>query len=408
MDRTKASSGVPALSLGRRAAPVVVALVALNAGLWVAALVVFRQFPLLLGTATIAYTFGLRHAVDADHISVIDNVTRRMMHEGKRPLTVGLFFSLGHSTIVMLLSVAIALATAQLQTRFARFREVGGLIGTSASVFFLMLVAVLNLVVLFEVVRAFRRVKRGQPYDERTMEQSLQGLGVMGRFLRPALRLVDRPWKMYVVGFLFGLGFDTATEVGLLGISATTATQNLPIWSILLFPALFTAGMCLIDTADGILMLGAYGWAFRHPVRKLYYNMTITGVSVLVAFVVGGAEGLGLVADRMSFHGAFWNGLTTLNGHPGLVGMMIILICAGCWAVGGVRVWFPGVERACGADSAVVSRMGASQRDAARAGDAARTGASHADDGERAAEADGQPSQGEAAQRHTGTGARMR
>ncbi len=306
-------------------------LVVANLLIWCAALVTFHHFALLLGTATLAYTFGLRHAVDADHISAIDNVTRKLMQEGHRPLLVGFFFSLGHSTIVILLSVGIALTAARIQSHFPEFQRVGGLIGTSVSALFLLLIAAINLLVLRGVVGAFRKVKRGESCDLDDLDAMLGQLGIMGRIFRPVLRLVDRSWKMYGVGFLFGLGFDTATEVGLLGISAAAATQGLPIWSILLFPLLFTAGMCLIDTLDGILMLGAYGWAFVHPVRKLYYNMTITAVSVIIAVVVGGIEVLGLIRDQFDLQGAFWSGIGSLGDHFGAVGVLIIAIFVISW-----------------------------------------------------------------------------
>jgi nickel/cobalt transporter (NiCoT) family protein len=316
-----------------------------NSALWVIALTTFHHFALLLGTATLAYTFGLRHAVDADHISAIDNVTRKLMQDGQRPVLVGFFFSLGHSTIVILLSVAIALTASHIQTRFPEMQRVGGLIGTLVSAIFLLLIAGINLLVLRGVVRSFARVQRGEPYNEQDMDAQLAQLGIMGRFFRPVLHLVDRSWKMYTVGFLFGLGFDTATEVGLLGISATSATQGLPIWSILIFPLLFTAGMCLIDTADGILMLGAYGWAFVHPVRKLYYNMTITTVSVLIAVVVGGIEMLGLVGDQFNFHGFFWNSVGSLNNHFGVIGAFIILIFIASWMASAMMYRVMGYER---------------------------------------------------------------
>jgi high-affinity nickel-transport protein len=284
-----------------------------------------------LGTATLAFTFGLRHAVDADHISAIDNVTRKLMQDGQRPLLVGFFFSLGHSTIVILLSAAIALTAANIQSHFPGLQHVGGLIGTSVSAMFLLIIAAINLLVLRGVLAAFRKVKRGEAYDDTNLDAMLGQLGIMGRIFRPVLRLVDRSWKMYGVGFLFGLGFDTATEVGLLGISAAAATQGLHIWAILIFPLLFTAGMCLIDTLDGILMLGAYGWAFVHPVRKLYYNMTITAVSVIIAVVVGGIEVLGLIRDQFDLQGAFWSGIGSLGDHFGAVGVLIIAIFVLSW-----------------------------------------------------------------------------
>ncbi len=315
-----------------RAMIVLGSLALVNVIVWAVALITFHRFAVLLGTASLAYTFGLRHALDADHISAIDNVTRKLMQDGQRPLGVGFFFSLGHSTIVVLLSVLIALTTAHLQSRFGDLHRVGGLIGTSVSALFLLVIATINLLVLRGVVDAFRRVRRGEPYNEQSLDAAMGQLGIMGRVFRPVLRMVDRSWKMYGVGFLFGLGFDTATEIGLLGISAAAATQGLPVWSILLFPALFTAGMCLVDTADGILMLGAYGWAYVHPVRKLYYNMTITAISVLIAVVVGGIELLGVIGDQLNFHGVFWDGVASLGNHFGAVGFTIVAIFLLSWA----------------------------------------------------------------------------
>jgi high-affinity nickel-transport protein len=307
-----------------------------NVLIWALALLAFHHFPLLLGTALLAYTFGLRHAVDADHISAIDNVTRKLMQDGQRPVMVGFFFSLGHSTIVVLLSIAIALTASSIQTHFPGMLRIGGLIGTSVSALFLLLIALINLLVLRGVMRAFAKVRRGEPYDDQNLDAQLTQLGLMGRIFRPVLRLVDRSWKMYGVGFLFGLGFDTATEIGLLGISAASATHGLPIWSILIFPLLFTAGMCLIDTADGILMLGAYGWAFVHPIRKLYYNMTITTVSVLIAVLVGGIEMLGIIGDQFDLHGWFWNAIGSMGDHFGLIGVVIILIFICSWLASAV------------------------------------------------------------------------
>jgi high-affinity nickel-transport protein len=231
-----------------------------------------------------------------------------------------------------LLSVGIALSAARIQSHFPELERVGGLIGTAVSAIFLLLIAFINLLVLRGIVGAFARVRRGEQIDQ-DLDTTLSQLGIMGRIFRPVLRLVDRSWKMYGVGFLFGLGFDTATEVGLLGISAAAATQGLPIWSILLFPLLFTAGMCLMDTADGILMLGAYGWAFVHPIRKLYYNITITAVSVVIALVVGAIEILGIIGDQFTLHGRFWDGIGSLGDHFGLIGVTIIGIFILSWAI---------------------------------------------------------------------------
>ncbi len=308
-----------------------VTLVAANALAWAWALIAFRDHPLLLGTALLAYSFGLRHAVDADHIAAIDNVTRKLMQAGRRPVTIGLFFSLGHSTVVVVASAVLALATAALQTRFDSFREVGGVIGTSVSAFFLLAVALANIAILISVYRTFRTVRRGGRFVESDVDMLLSQRGFLGRLLRPCFRLVSKSWHLYPLGFLFGLGFDTATEIGLLGISATQASQGLPLWSIMVFPALFTAGMALVDTADAVLMLGAYGWAFIKPIRKLYYNMTITFVSVIVALLIGGIEALGLLIDRLGLEGGFWRFIGDLNDDFGEIGYLIIGVFVASW-----------------------------------------------------------------------------
>ena len=263
-------------------------LIAFNVGAWIWAIVAFHDYPILMGTAALAYSFGLRHAFDADHIAAIDNVTRKLMQEGRRPIGVGLFFSLGHSTIVIALSIAIAFTATELQTQFDAFKTFGAVAGTLVSALFLFAIAFANVLVLISIYRTFQKVKAGGRFVEEDLDMALANRGLLGRLFRRFFRLVEKSWHMYPLGLLFGLGFDTATEVGLLGISATQAAQGLPIWSILVFPALFTAGMTLLDTTDSILMLGAYGWAFIKPVRKLYYNLTITAASVIVAVVVGG------------------------------------------------------------------------------------------------------------------------
>ncbi|HEY4384258.1 MAG TPA: HoxN/HupN/NixA family nickel/cobalt transporter [Ktedonobacteraceae bacterium] len=307
-------------------------LIGFNIVAWALAFAGFSvHYPALLGTALLAYTFGLRHSVDADHISAIDNVTRKLMQENKRPIAVGFFFSLGHSTIVVLLSVAIAIATTVIQSEIPALKNAGGLIGTSVSALFLYLIAAINLLVLWEIFRTFRKVQRGEEYNDQSIDEFLDQRGLMGRFFRPLLRVVDRSWKMYPVGLLFGLGFDTATEVGILGLAATTAGKGLPIFYILLFPLLFTAGMCLLDTTDGILMLGAYGWAFVKPIRKLYYNLNITLVSVLVALVVGTIEIFSIVGGLLNLSGGLWDYLGNLDF--GMLGGIIIGIFVVSWIV---------------------------------------------------------------------------
>jgi nickel/cobalt transporter (NiCoT) family protein len=298
---------------------------------WAWAFAVFSSHPLLLATAFIAYGFGLRHAVDADHIAAIDNVTRKLMQEGKRPITVGFFFSLGHSTIVIVASLLIASTASGLEQRFPDLIEVGGVIGTSVSVLFLFSIAIINIVVLTGVYRLFRRVKAGQAYADEELNAFLAHRGALGRLLRALFRLISRSWHMYPLGLLFGLGFDTATEIGLLGISAAEAAKGLSIWSILVFPALFTAGMSLLDTSDGVLMVGAYGWAFRNPIRKLYYNLTITSISVVVAVVVGAIEALGLVAQRLGLVGDIWDTAVLVAGNFYLLGYLAIGAFVACW-----------------------------------------------------------------------------
>jgi high-affinity nickel-transport protein len=304
-------------------------LAGINLIIWAAALLTFHHYPLLLGFSAEAFSLGLAHALDADHISAIDNVTRKLMQERKRPMLVGFFFSVGHSTIVILLSLAIAITAARIQSRFDGLERLGNVLGTAVSALFLLGIALINLLVLRGVMQTFRQIKRGEPYVNQDLDGMLSAMGLIGRMVRPIIRLVDASWKMYFVGLLFGLGFDTATQVGLLGIAAAAGTQGVPIWSILLFPLLFTAGMCIVDTADGILMLGAYGWAFVHPVRKLYYNMTTTAVSVLIALVVGGIEVLSLLSTQFNLQGPFWNRINALDFVR--VGVTIIAIFACSW-----------------------------------------------------------------------------
>ena len=306
-------------------------LLVFNAGTWLWAMIAFRHYPVLLGTAFLAYSLGLRHAVDADHIAAIDNVTRKLMQEGKQPVTVGLMFSLGHSTIVFIGSIVIASATLVLQQRVDAFRSLGGMIGTLVSTVFLFGIAFVNLAVLRAVYRVFVRVRKGSPYVEEDLNLLLADRGFLARLFRPMFAMIRQSWHMYPLGLLFGLGFDTATEIGLLSISATEASKGLPMMSTLVFPALFTAGMSLVDTTDNILMLGAYGWAFVKPVRKLYYNMTITLVSVVVALVVGGIEALALFAGRFHFSGMFWDTVRKVNGNFGMLGYLIIGLFVLSW-----------------------------------------------------------------------------
>lgn len=329
-------------------------LVGFNVGIWGLTLLASLQFPLILGIAAIAYGFGLRHAVDPDHIAAIDNTTRKLMQDGQRPVATGFFFSLGHSTVVLLLSVGLAFATSFIKTNLPQFRATGSLIGTSVSAVFLLVIGVINLLVMIDVYRQYRRVKAGGEYDDQSLDDYLADRGLLARLFRPALRLVDRTWKMYPVGVLFGLGFDTASEVGLLAITAGFgASGKIPAFYIILFPLLFAAGMSLVDTTDGVLMLGAYGWAFVKPIRKLYYNLNITGISVLVALVIGGIEALQVIGlqtggivgpgDAQTGRGAFWSLVNSIDISR--LGFVIIGIFVVAWIGSTLYYRISGLDR---------------------------------------------------------------
>jgi high-affinity nickel-transport protein len=303
-----------------------------NLAAWAWAFVAFAHQPVLIGTAVLAYSLGLRHAIDADHIAAIDNVTRKLMQDGQRPVAVGFFFALGHSTVVVVASIAVALAASALTDQLAPYREIGGILGTSASALFLFVIAVANLIVLRGVYRAFRLVERGGHVTEEELDALQQQRGWLARLFKPLFRFVSKSWHLYPIGLLFALGFETASEISLFGLSAQ-ASSAVSRWSLLIFPALFAAGMTLVDTTDGVLMLGAYGWAYRNPVRKLFYNLTITSVSCLVALVVGGIETLGLVADRFYLQGPFWNVVSSLTGNFGALGYGIVALFVASWGM---------------------------------------------------------------------------
>lgn len=320
----------PTASLRPRLLTLYAVLIAANLGAWAWALIAFRHYPLLLGTALLAYGFGLRHAVDADHIAAIDTVTRKLMQAGKRPLGVGLAFSLGHSTIVILATLGIAWTAHSLHGRFETFKAVGGTIGTLVSATFLLVLAGVNLVILRDVWRRYRHVQREGELPAQVPD-SIAPAGLFSRALRPLFRLVTKSWHMYPVGVLFGLGFDTATEIGLLAIAASEAGKGLPLYSILVFPALFTAGMTLVDSTDNVLMVHAYGWAMDDPKRKLYYNASITFVSALVAIAIGGVEALGLLSDKLGLNGGVWDAIASVNDHFGVLGYGIVAAFMACW-----------------------------------------------------------------------------
>ena len=315
-----------------RVAVMYAGLIAFNVTTWAWAVLAFRGHTSLIGTALLAYSLGLRHAVDADHITAIDNVTRKLMKQGKRPVGVGLMFSLGHSTVVVAGSMAMADAGLGVAHHMDWLRAVGAWAGTAVSSLFLLAIAMVNLVVLRGVWRTYLRVRHGGEFIEEDLEQMLGDRGIFARLFRPLFRMIERSWQMYPLGVLFGLGFDTATEIGLLGIAAAEASKGLPIAAILVFPALFAAGMSLVDTTDNVLMVGAYGWASVRPVRKLFYNLTVTALSAAVALAVGGVEALGLIERQTHAGGDFWGIVRTVNSNLGLVGYGIIALFAVVWA----------------------------------------------------------------------------
>jgi high-affinity nickel-transport protein len=310
-----------------------IGLVAFNVIAWAWAFAEFSQQPVLIGTAFLAYVFGLRHAFDADHIAAIDNVVRKLMQEGKKPLAAGFYFSLGHSSIVIIASAIIAASAAALQGPLERFHEMGGIIGTLVSALFLLGIGLANLIVLRAIWGAFNRAKRGEKIVDEDLDQMLAGRGFFARIFRRVFGVVRESWHMYPVGFLFGLGFDTATEIGLLGISATQAASGMNFWSILVFPALFTAGMALVDTTDSVAMVGAYGWAFVNPIRKLWYNLTITAASVAVALFIGSVEALGLISDKLSLSGGLWDVVGNLNENLTSFGYAVVGVFLASWLI---------------------------------------------------------------------------
>ena len=285
------------------------------------------------GTGFLALTLGMRHAFDADHISAIDNTTRKLMSEGKRPLGVGFFFSLGHSSVVTFLAIILNFGIkslgVQVKDKNSSLHHYTSLIGTSVSGAFLMIIALLNLIVLLSVIKVFRAMRDGL-YNEDELEKHLNSRGFMMRFFGPIARRIDASWKMYPLGILFGLGFDTATEVALLVLAGSSVVAGLPWWAILSLPMLFAGGMSLLDTIDGSFMNFAYGWAFSRPVRKVYYNIVITGLSVIVAIFIGGLEVAQVFANQLNLSGGFWNYALAFNINK--AGFIIVAMFVAVWA----------------------------------------------------------------------------
>jgi nickel/cobalt transporter (NiCoT) family protein len=310
-------------------------LIIFNILIWIVAYSYFYNYSKFLALCLLAYGFGLRHAVDADHIAAIDNVTRKFIQEKKRPVTIGFFFSLGHSSVVVIMSFFVALGTMYMKDNIAQFQEIGGIIGSIVSASFLLILAIINLIIFVDIYKSFLRLRKNKTHSPVNYDcgDIIEQKGLITKILKPMFKFVSKSWHMYIVGFLFGLGFDTATEIALLGISATQAAAGLSIWTIMIFPVLFMSGMCLIDTLDGILMLGVYGWAFVEPMKKLFYNMTITLVSFSIAFFVGGLEVMGILADKLKLHSPFWNYISSLNDNLVHLGYYIIGIFILSWVL---------------------------------------------------------------------------
>jgi nickel/cobalt transporter (NiCoT) family protein len=299
-----------------------------------------------IGVAVTAYTLGMRHAFDADHISAIDNTTRKLMAEGKRPLSVGFFFSLGHSTVVFALGVGMTFAAkailGQVSNHTSTLEGTTGIVGTLVSGVFLYLIAILNIVILVGIIKVFIEMRRGR-YSDDELERQLNARGLMFRFFGKLMRAIHSPWQMYPVGLLFGLGFDTATEVALLAATAGAATIGLPWYAVISLPVLFAAGMSMFDTLDGSFMNFAYGWAFSKPVRKVYYNITITGLSVAVAFMIGTIEIFGLLAGAFNLSGGIWDFTSKFNINQ--AGFIIVGMFVATWVIA-LSVWhFGQIER---------------------------------------------------------------
>ncbi|TMD36104.1 MAG: HoxN/HupN/NixA family nickel/cobalt transporter [Chloroflexi bacterium] len=310
---------------------------------WGLLLAYAAQHPGFLALGGLAYTFGLRHAFDADHISAIDNTTRKLLQQGDKPVGVGFFFSLGHSTVVFAIAVALGLAVKSLVQGVVggngELRSIGGAVGTLVSGGFLVLIGLMNLVILLDIVRVYRKMHRGE-YTREGLETELVAGGLMTRIFGRMFRVVSHSWQMYPIGFLFGLGFDTASEVALLAISAGAAAQGLPFTAVISLPLIFAAGMSLMDTTDGAFMSKAYSWAFASPIRKVFYNLTVTALSVFVALFVGVVELSQIVVHIAGFHGAVWDAIANFDliGKAGYVIVgAFVLAWAGAFAIYKVR-----------------------------------------------------------------------
>jgi high-affinity nickel-transport protein len=323
---------------GRRVWAMCTLLLGANIAAWGWAWAAFFGTPVLLATAFLAYTFGLRHAVDADHIAAIDNATRKLIEIDRPATAIGLYFSLGHASVVVLASLGIATVAGRLQESLTPMMPLANTLATGFSALCLFALAVANTVVLLAIVPLFAASRHGKPPAEAELQRLLGKRGLLGRLLRGLFGLITRSWQMYPVGFLFGLGFDTATEIGVLGLSAAEASHGLPLSAIMVFPALFAAGMALVDTLDAVLMAGAYRWASIEPGRKFYYNIAVTLTSVVVAAAIGCLELLGLYADSHGGASAIWRQIGYLNDNSAVIGASVVGFFAVGW-LAALLIW---------------------------------------------------------------------
>lgn len=310
-----------------RISAIYLALIILTIAGLAASVIIGQLSALLAGLGVLAFTFGLRHGVDADHIVAIDNTTRKLLQEGKRPLTVGTWFSLGHSTVVVGLILSLIFATNAVKHQIPALQTGGAIIGTTISGIFLFLIGLINVIIVLGIYRVFTAMKNGR-MNETELDNLLEKRGFLNRYFKGLFKIVKEPWQIYPIGVLFGLGFDTASEIALIAISVGVGVSaTVPIWMVLILPFMFTCGMVLVDTTDGIAMLTAYGWAFLKPIRKIYYNLTVTAISVAVAFAIGGVELLQVFSNELRLGGPFWKWLGTLDFETlgyGIIGIFII------------------------------------------------------------------------------------
>ncbi len=304
-------------------------LIAFNIAAWLSLFYVGGLYAKLLGLGILAYTLGMRHAFDADHIAAIDNTTRKLVQEKKKPVGVGLFFSLGHSTVVVLLSLGLVIASTLVAHSIPSLENMGAIVGTTVSALFLYVIGILNVLIFIDIYRLYRKLSV-EKYDQERLNELLDKRGLMNRIFGKRFKFIERSWQMYPVGFLFGLGFDTATEVALIAITGIAAA-NMPVAYVMVLPIMFTAGMTLLDTADSVVMLHAYNWAFSNALKKIYYNMTITAASVLVAFFIGGVEWIQAVAIEFNLNGGLWSYVENLDF--GILGIGIVSIFVITWAI---------------------------------------------------------------------------